>query len=145
MREDRKGSTWTKEKFKSAGSLSGSVFLSNKGFEEKILNEPLPVFLGSTPSSRRRAAGTWLAGRVLKPEREVTQVEQVMRDTPLGPSCASVFYGRATTCSFLPTGTRDAAGTADAGVARALPSFGSGAESEAEASSTVSSPLSLPS
>ena len=39
-------------------------FFSNKGFEEKMLHEPLPVFLGSPPSSRRRAAGSWLAGRV---------------------------------------------------------------------------------
>ena len=67
MREDRNGSTWTKEKFQSGGSLPGSVFLLNKGFDEKMLNEPLPVFLGSPPSSRRRAAGTWLAGRVFKP------------------------------------------------------------------------------
>ena len=36
------------------------------------------------------------------------------------------FYGRATACSSLPTGTRDAARTAGAGVARALLSFGSG-------------------
>ena len=93
MREDRKGSAWTKEEFQSAGALPGSVFLSNKGFEEKILNEPLPVFLGSPPSSRRREAGTWLAGRVCKPGREVSQVEQVMWDTSLGPSCGSVFTG----------------------------------------------------
>ena len=94
--EDRKGCTKTEVKLKN--DVFSHRLLSNKGFEEKILNELLfatktGFLVADCPSSsRRRVAGTLLAGRETEPSQEANQEEQVMRDT-----CRSDRFGVAAT------------------------------------------------
>ena len=77
-------------------TLPGSVFHPNKGFEEKVVNEPF-----FSAKIGRRSAGGWLAGRETGLTREATQKEQVMRDTPPGLSRRSDRFGVAATLEVL--------------------------------------------